>query len=110
MRVVCEMAAPFVANSAVDGREVVPPFRAHTTSCLRCQARHSAMVKTARELSSMSETRLTAPIDLEWRVMSSLEGDLAIARSIRTPIALVAAGVSMAAAVVIWRLRPGAQS
>ena len=109
MRVVCEVAAPFVANSAVDGGEVAPPFRSHVAECLRCQARHSAMVKTARELSQMSDTRLAAPMDLEWRVMSSLEGDLAIARSIRTPIALTAAAVSMAAAVVIWRLRPRAQ-
>ena len=108
MTVICEVAAPFVANSAVDGREVALPFRAHTTACLRCQARHSAMVKTARELSRMSDTSLGAPMDLEWRVMSSLEGDLAVARSIRTPIALLAAAVSMAAAVVIWRLRPRA--
>ena len=110
MRVVCEVAAPFVANSAVDGGEVARPFRSHVAACFRCQARHSAMVKAARELSQMSDTRLAAPIDLEWRVMSSLEGDLAIARSIRTPIALVAAAVSMAAAVVIWRLRPRTQS
>jgi len=110
MRVICEVAAPFVANSAVDGGEVAQPFRAHAETCLRCQARHSAMVKTARELSQMSDTRLAAPMDLEWRVMSSLEGDLAVARSIRTPIALIAAVVSMAAAVVIWRLRPRTQS
>lgn len=108
MRVMCEVAAPFVASSAVDGLEVARPFRAHTATCLRCQARHSAMTKTARELSQMSDIRLTAPIDLEWRVMSSLEGDLAIPRSMRTPIAVTAAAVSMAAAVVIWRLRPRA--
>jgi anti-sigma factor RsiW len=110
VRVICEVAAPFVANSAVDGREVAQPFRAHAGTCLRCQARHSAMVKTARELAQMSDTRLAAPMNLEWRVMSSLEGDLAVARSIRTPVALIAAAVSMAAAVVIWRLRPRTQN
>ena len=43
---VCEMAAPFVANSAVEGRAVVRPFRSHVSSCLKCQARHAAMTKT----------------------------------------------------------------
>ena len=42
--------------------------------------------------------------------MSSLEGDLAIARSWRKPLALTAAVLSMAAAILIWRLRPRAQS
>jgi hypothetical protein len=104
--VLCEVAAPFVANSAVDGEEVIRPFRGHCSTCLRCQARHSAMVRAARQLSAMSSERMSAPLDLEWRVMSSLEGDLAVARSWRRPVAVSAALVSMAAAIVIWRLRP----
>lgn len=106
MSVVCEMAAPFVANSAVDGGEVAAPFRGHATTCLKCQARHAAMTRTARELAGMKEARLEAPADLEWRVMSALEGDLAVTRTWRRPVALAAAVVSMAAAVLIWRLRP----
>jgi len=102
----CEISAPFVANSAVDESEVVRPLRFHTGSCLRCQARHAAMSKTARELHAMSAERSEAPANMEWRVLSSLEGDLAVARSWRTPIAVVAAVVSMTAAVLIWRLRP----
>jgi hypothetical protein len=42
--------------------------------------------------------------------MSALEGDLALARSWRTPVAVTAAVLSMAAAVLIWRLRPRTQS
>ena len=106
MNVICEVAAPFVANSAVDGGDVILPFRSHTTSCLKCQARHAAMIKTSRAMLAMSTEGTTAPLDLEWRIMSSLEGDLAVARSWRTPIALTAALLSMAAAIVIWRLRP----
>ena len=106
MSLICEVAAPFVANSAVDQTEVVRPFRFHTSSCLKCQARHAAMGKTARALQAMSDELSPAPADMEWRVLSSLEGDLALARSWRTPVALVAAVVSMAAAVLIWRLRP----
>lgn len=106
MSVACEMAAPFVANSAVDGREVVRPFRSHAGTCLKCQARHAAMARTARELSAMQGVRFAAPIDLEWRVMSSLEGDLAIPRSWSKPVAWSAAVLSMAAAVLIWRLKP----
>lgn len=106
MSVVCEMAAPFVANSAVDGREVMLPFRSHTSTCLKCQARHAAMARTARELAAMVGVRNAAPADLEWRVMASLEGDLAISRSWRRPMAWSAAVLSMAAAVLIWRLRP----
>ena len=106
MSVVCEMAAPFVANSAVDGTEVAAAFRSHAATCLKCQARHAAMAKAARELQSMDQTRTSAPVDLEWRVMSSLEGDLALARSWRAPVALAAAVLSMAAALVIWWLRP----
>ncbi len=49
-----------------------------------------------------------APPDLEWRVMSSLEGELAIRGSMRRPVTLIAAAVSMAVAVIIWRLRPQA--
>jgi hypothetical protein len=110
MNVVCEMAAPFVANSAVEGTQVARPFRSHSTTCLKCQARHAAMAKAAREMSAMSKQTLSAPLDLEWRVMSSLEGDLAVARSWRTPVALAAAILSMAAAILIWRLRPRAQT
>jgi hypothetical protein len=110
MNVVCEVAAPFVANSAVEGSEVARPFRSHAASCLKCQARHVAMSKAARELSAMSKETLVAPLDLEWRVMSALEGDLAVARSWRTPVALAAALLSMAAAILIWRLRPRTQT
>jgi len=106
MNLVCEMAAPFVANSAVDGTPVASMFRTHTGSCLKCQARHVAMTRTARELTAMHSTRVSAPPDLEWRVMSSLEGDLAVARSWKAPLALTAALISAAAALVIWRLRP----
>ena len=106
MSVLCEIAAPFVANSAVDEVEIVSVFRPHTNSCLRCQARHAAMSKTARELTEMGDLKIEAPADLEWRVMSSLEGDLAVARSWKKPIALSAALLSMAVAAVIWRLRP----
>ncbi len=108
MSVMCELAAPFVANSAVDGSEVVRPLRGHTSSCLKCQARHAAMARTAREMTTMGDLKLKAPADLEWRAMTALEGDLAVVRSWRKPVALVAAAVSMAAALVIWRLRPRA--
>ncbi|MDP9494346.1 MAG: hypothetical protein M3P87_03815 [Actinomycetota bacterium] len=110
MTVLCELAAPFVANSAVDGSDVIWPFRTHTDECLRCQARHAAMSRTARELGILSAETLGAPLDLEWRVMSSLEGDLAVARSWKRPIALAAALLSMAAAIVIWRIRPRTQA
>lgn len=106
MSVVCELAAPFVANSAVEGHPVVAPFRSHTSVCLKCQARHAAMTRLARELSSLQGERYTAPADLEWRVMSSLEGELAVARTWRRPLAWSAAVLSMAVAVLIWRLRP----
>lgn len=106
MSVMCEVAAPFVANAAVDESDVIRPLQAHTSSCLRCQARHAAMARTAREMRAMGDLRLAAPADLEWRVMSELQGDLAVARSWRRPVAVVAALVSMAAALVIWRLRP----
>lgn len=108
MSLTCELAAPFVANSAVEGGDVARPFRSHVFRCLRCQARHAAMARTARELAAMEGERVRAPLDLEWRVMSSLEGDLAVARSWRRPLAVLAALVSMAAAIVIWRLRPRA--
>lgn len=106
MSVVCEMAAPFVANSAVDGGEISRPFRAHCETCLKCQARHVAMTRTARELASMRREKVPAPADLEWRVLSSLEGDLVVARTWRKPVAWSAAVLSMAAAILIWRLRP----
>lgn len=106
MSVVCEMAAPFIANSAVDHTEVARPFRSHSASCLKCQARHAAMSRTARELASMENDQLAAPVDLEWRVMSSLQGDLALSRTWHKPVAWVAAAASMVAALLIWRLRP----
>lgn len=106
MSVVCEMAAPFVANSAVDGTEVTKMFRSHTGTCLKCQARHAAMSRTARELAAMEAERFAAPADLEWRVMTSLEGELALTRTWAKPVAWSAAAVSMAAAILIWRLRP----
>ncbi len=106
MSLMCEMAAPFVANSAVDGGSVARPFRYHAGTCLKCQARHAAMTRTARELAAMQTQSLNAPADLEWRVMSSLEGELAVVRSWRKPVALAAAVLSMAAAVLIWKLRP----
>ena len=106
MSVVCELAAPFVANSAVDGVDVIRPLRVHTNGCLKCQARNAAMSKTVRELMALADEHTRAPVDLEWRVMSALEGDLAVARSWRTPMAVSAAVVSMAAALIIWRLRP----
>lgn len=108
MKVMCEIAAPFVANSAVDDTDVVRVFRSHTSSCLRCQARYAAMVKTAREMTSLADVKIEAPPDLEWRVMASLEGDLAVARSWRTPVAVLAAAASMAVAFVMWRFRPKA--
>lgn len=108
MSLACEAAAPFVANSAVDGVDVILPLRSHTRTCLKCQARHAAMSKTARALLAMASENTAAPPDLEWRVMASLEGDLAIARSMRKPAALLAAGASMAVAVILWRLRPHA--
>jgi hypothetical protein len=106
MSIVCEMAAPFVANAAVEGTEVARPFRDHTTTCLKCQARHTAMTRTARQLRGLAGERTVAPADLEWRVMSSLEGDLAVTRSWKRPVTLLAALLSMAAALIIWRLRP----
>ena len=106
MSAVCELAAPFVANSAVDGGDIIKPFRGHASTCLKCQARHVAMVRIARELAAMEGDRISAPLDLEWRVMSSLEGDLALPTSWRRPLAWTAAIVSMAAAILIWRLRP----
>jgi hypothetical protein len=110
MSVVCELGAPFVATSAVDDKPVARPFRRHAESCLKCQARHAAMAKAARELAAMAGENQEAPRDLEWRVMSSLDGELAVARSLRKPVALVAAALSMAAALIIWRLRPRPQS
>lgn len=106
MSLVCELAAPFIANAAVEGSEVFGPFRSHSGSCLKCQARHAAMARTARELAAMEEHKIAAPADLEWRVMAALEGDLAVVRSWSRPVAWAAAGLSMAAAIVIWRLRP----
>lgn len=110
MPVICEVAAPFVANSAIEDNEIIWPIRAHTSTCLKCQARHAAMAKTGRQLKSMADERNPAPRDLEWRVMSSLEGDLAVSRSWAKPVTLVAAAVSMVAAILIWRLRPRARA
>lgn len=108
MSVVCELSSPFVANSAVEGTEVARLLRRHTSSCLRCQARHASMSRTARALEAMSDSHSEAPADIEWRVMSSLEDDMALVRSWRRPVALAAAVVSMAAAVLVWRLKPRA--
>jgi hypothetical protein len=110
MTIVCEIAAPFVANSAVEDTEVVWPLRSHTASCLKCQARQAAMAKTGRYLRAMASESNTAPRDLEWKVMSSLEGDLAVSRSWAKPVTLTAAAVSMVAAILIWRLRPRARA
>ncbi|MBW3667523.1 MAG: hypothetical protein KY394_08020 [Actinobacteria bacterium] len=100
------MAAPFLANAAAEGASTARPLRAHVDRCLRCQARHVAKVKTAREMKVLTGMVERAPLDLEWRVMSSLEGDLAVSRSWRRPLAVAAALVSMAAAVLIWKMRP----
>lgn len=110
MSLLCEVAAPFVANSAVEGSSVISPLRGHAEGCLKCQARHSAMTRAAREMVAMSGETLPAPADLEWRVLSSLEGDLAVARSWRRPATVAAALLSMAVAVLIWRLRPRHQA
>ncbi|HIE21185.1 MAG TPA: hypothetical protein EYP73_01140 [Acidimicrobiia bacterium] len=106
MSAVCELALPLVASAAVEEREIVAPLRRHTSSCLRCQARHAAMARAAQELRGLAVSREIAPPDLEWRVMSSLEGDLAVPRSWRIPVTVAAALVSMVAAVLIWRFRP----
>jgi hypothetical protein len=108
VRLTCEMAAPFVANSAVDGGVVARPFRGHVSTCLKCQARHAAMSRTARELAAMRGIRYAAPADLEWRVLSSLSEDLALGRSWRKPVAWSAAALSMGAAVAVWVLKPRA--
>lgn len=108
MKLLCEMAAPFLANSALEDSSVIRPFGRHVDRCLRCQARYSAMSKNARELRGLAVSTERAPLELEWQVMSSLEGDLAVARSWRRPVALAAALLSMAAAVVIWKMRPRA--
>lgn len=106
MSLLCEAAAPFLAHSAVAGSAVARPLTPHVASCLRCQARHVAMTRMAREMRALVDTPEDAPPDLEWRVMSSLEDDLAIPRSWRRPLAVAAALISMAAAIVIWRMRP----
>ncbi|MDH3463631.1 MAG: hypothetical protein OEM32_08415 [Acidimicrobiia bacterium] len=110
MAILCEVAAPFVANSAVADTEIIWPVSLHADSCLRCQARRAAMAKTGRELKSMASEQHPAPKDLEWKVMSSLEGDLAVSRSWKKPVTLTAAALSMIVAVVIWRLRPRAHN
>lgn len=107
MSVICELAAPFIANSVVADREIIRSLRGHASMCLKCQARHAAMSKTARALANMADETYSAPPSLEWRVMSSLEVDLAVERTFARPAALAAAFLSMVAAVIIWRLRPG---
>lgn len=106
MSLMCELSAPFVANAAVEQTTVMRPFQSHTDTCLRCQARLAAMAKTAREMQSMTSSQAHAPADLEWRVMSSLEGDLAVPRSWKAPVAVAATLLSFAAALIIWRVRP----
>jgi hypothetical protein len=54
----------------------------------------------------MEGQRIAAPADLEWRVMTSLEGDLALSKTWARPVTWLAAAFSMAAAIVIWRLKP----
>lgn len=108
MTLTCELVAPFIANSAVDNTVFISPLRSHTSTCLKCQARHAAMSKTARALLAMRDERVPAPPELEWLVMSGLEGDLARRPALKKPVALMAALASMAAAVLIWRLRPDA--
>lgn len=110
MAIICEIAAPFVANGAVADAEIIWPISLHTDSCLRCQARQAAMAKTGRELRAMATETHPAPKDMEWRVMSCLEGDLAVSRSWKRPVTLIAAALSMIAAIVIWRLRPRTNS
>ena len=110
MSVLCEVAAPFVANSAVDEVEIVAVFRPHTDSCLRCQARHAAMSKTARELTAIG--------DLKSRGSgrSRVEGDGIAGRRSRCGSILEkvrsqltgSVAYQWASAVVIWRLRPRA--
>lgn len=104
MSMLCELALPFVVSSAVLGREVVRPLRAHSRRCLRCQARAAAMRRSARALAMLSGEQLAAPRDLEWRVLSSL--DLASRTSMRRPIRWEVAIFSISAALLIWRLRP----
>ena len=106
MSVICDAVVPLVANAAVEGRPVSRVARAHVDQCLQCQARHAAMTRAARLLATMGNTRYEAPRDLEWRVMSSLEGDLAVERTWRRPVTFIAAGISMAVAIVFWRVRP----
>ncbi len=106
MSVVCEVAVPFVATAAVEGSAVGGVLGGHSATCLKCQARYAAMSRAAKEMAVMKEGHFEAPRDLEWKVMSSLEGDLAISRSWKKPITYVAAGVSMAIALVVWRARP----
>lgn len=108
MTLTCEVAAPFIANSAVDNKVVISPLRSHTSTCLTCQARHAAMSKTARALLAMRDERIPAPSELEWLVMSGLEGDSALGPGLKKPVAVMAALASMAAAVLIWRIRPNA--
>lgn len=64
------------------------------------------MTKTARELKALSGVVEPAPLDLEWRVMSALDGDLAVSRSWRGPLTLAAALLSMGLAFFIWKMRP----
>lgn len=106
MSVACEIAAPLIANSVVEGVEIVGPLRPHTSTCLKCQARHAVMSRTARVLGSMADEKTLAPPDLEWRVMSGLqEEESKEPYSSRTPT-VFAALLSVAAALIIWRLRP----
>lgn len=79
----------------------------HAGSCLQCQAREALAGRLQRELGALRALVISAPLDLEWRVMSGLEGRHP--RRSPPPVpALVAAGVS-AAAVVFWWARPRSQ-
>lgn len=105
MNVICEMSQPFVANVAVDGA-TGQLLRSHVKNCLRCRSRQATMSKAARELRAMATATERAPLDLQWRVMSALGDDAGVVRSWRRPLALAAAVASLAAAWVIWKMRP----
>lgn len=106
MKLACELVAPFAVNSAVDGGQLVQPMRRHTRTCLKCQARRAAMRRTSRAMAAIADETSPAPAGLDWRVMTSLDDTRAEPGGVNKPVALVAGVVSMAAALIIWRLRP----
>ena len=91
-----------------ESTDILSRLGAHrVVSLVGAGGKTTLMFRLARELTAMGDLLLKAPADLEWRVMSSLEGDLAVAHSWRTPVAVMATLISMAAAFVLWKLRPG---